>query len=66
MNLDRILDLLSDGQWHDVEDVSNKTKIRSEKVQKVFDFLAEFGFIEKDGAKIKLQSALIEIEEVAQ
>lgn len=66
MSLNRILSLLSDGQWHDAGDVSAKTNIPLEKLQKALNFMADFNVIEKDGTKVKLQPTLMNIAEAAQ
>lgn len=51
-----ILDLLIDGEWHELEETRATSGIQQTQFLKVVEFLKEYGFIVMDetGAKIKL------------
>lgn len=44
--IDQILDLLKNGKWHDLKEISQKTQLQKLKVELLADFLAEYNFIE--------------------
>lgn len=53
---DDVIRILEDEQWHTQKDISEKTQICPKKVEKVFDFLTQFGIAEKKGLKVKLST----------
>jgi len=60
-NIELILKILQDGQWHGISELAEKTSIPSPKIQLVTDFLAKYTFIELDpkNRKIKLSRRLV-------
>ncbi len=54
--IDEILELLEDGKWHDIKEVMEKSNLQEFKVEMIYDFLAEYAFIDfnKEQKKAKL------------
>jgi len=46
--IDHILDTLKNGHWHDLEEVSERTRLTRFKLELLTNFLAEYNFIELD------------------
>lgn len=47
-SLERILRILQDGQWHDINELAQKTHLTPLKMQVITDFLAKYTFIKLD------------------
>lgn len=65
--IDEVLWLLKDGEWHDLEDITERVALPKFKAEIVFSFLAEYGFIQlnKNIRRVKLQPSMLEfIEEI--
>ena len=60
--IDEILWLLKDGEWHDLEEIAEKTEISKIKVDMVVSFLGEYDFIQINNhlKKIKLKQSIID------
>ncbi|UCE29611.1 MAG: hypothetical protein JSV85_02515 [Candidatus Bathyarchaeota archaeon] len=58
--IDEVVDLIRDGQWHKLEDIVNKTKLTNPKTKKILEFLADYDFIDLDSKrkKVKANTAL--------
>jgi DNA-binding IclR family transcriptional regulator len=58
--IDEILDLLKNGEWHELKEVAGRTHLREVKVEIISSFLAEYDFLEFDERekKIKLSPQL--------
>jgi len=52
--LDRFLELLMDGQWHDLTETAHKLGITGVKMGLIAGFFKYFGFVEVEGVKAKL------------
>lgn len=59
----RLLVTLQDERWHTVKEVSQKTRVAESRVQKVFDFLAEFNIADRRNMKIKLKPEMRTLQE---
>jgi len=46
--IDEILDVLKNGKWHDLKEISEKTQLNEFKVELLTSFLAAYDFIELD------------------
>ena len=46
MKIDNILNCLNDKEWHQLDDLTDETKIEKEQVLKIVNFFRDFGFIE--------------------
>jgi DNA-binding IclR family transcriptional regulator len=46
--IDNILEMLKNGEWHDLDEISERTRLDRFKVELVTDFLAEYNFVELD------------------
>jgi len=53
--LEQILAILKDRQWHDINEIAEKTRLTNLKIQIIVDFLAKYNFIELDREKEKLK-----------
>ena len=50
-----ILELLSDGNWHGIEELLVKVKLNEQKFREVTEFLDKYGFIEFDHENRKVK-----------
>ena len=48
LRTDRLLDMLSDGKWHHIDQVSQALELGDSEVQKIAGFLSQFNFVEFD------------------
>lgn len=70
--IDEILELLKNGDWHELKEISDKTQLHKSKVELITSFLAEYDFLEFDQKekKIKLSPQLLhflkKIEDIEQ
>ena len=55
--IDEILQLLNDGKWHNLREITRKTLLNALTVQLMINFLTSYGFIESDvkSWKVKLR-----------
>jgi hypothetical protein len=49
------LEILSDGKWHQVEELQVKLKLTGEQIQKIASLLEQYGFATIDKAKGKIK-----------
>ena len=58
--IDQILDLLRNGEWHEVREIVDKTRLHEFKVEVIANFLVEYDFLvfNKEEKKIKLSPQL--------
>lgn len=52
----KILDILEDGEWHNLKEIQQKTILDRNKIQKIIGFLREYSFIIVNEAKEKIRS----------
>ena len=54
--VDDILELLENGEWHDLKEIERKAKLQDLNITSVAKFLAQYNFIklDKEGKKAKL------------
>ena len=59
--IDKILELLEDGKWHDIKETREKSNLQEFKVEMIYGFLAEYAFIDfnKEQQKAKLTPATL-------
>jgi len=53
-----IFDLLEDGKWHSLTEMTDKSGVHEFKLEIVTNFLAEYDFIELDKTKRKAKLAM--------
>jgi hypothetical protein len=53
--IDEILELLRNGQWHELKEITEKTQLRELKIQLITSFLIEYDFLEYDKDKKKIR-----------
>ena len=46
--IDDIVDLLKDGEWHNLKDLAKNLKLNQEKLQKIIQFLKNLDLIKLD------------------
>lgn len=46
--IDEILEVLRNGKWHDLKEVTEKTGLHEVKVKLITSFLAEYDFVQRD------------------
>jgi len=56
-SIDKFLNLLQDGIWHDLEATTHKVGLSSAKAEMVISFLIEYGFIKlsENAKQLKLR-----------
>lgn len=59
---DEILQLLRDGNWHDLRDIAKKCSKPESKVEITISFLSEYDFVEvnRKGRKTRLRPLMLE------
>jgi len=50
-----VLELLNDGEWHTLQGIRRKMKLKKEQVQQIAVFLEEYGFVTFDETKNKIR-----------
>ncbi len=57
--VDTILELLENGEWHDLKEIETKVQLQALDIANVTKFLAKYNFIklDKNGKKAKLDSS---------
>lgn len=58
--IDKIIELLKDGKWHTIKEISQKSKLHEFKIEILADFLARYSFLElnKKERRVKPSQAL--------
>jgi DNA-binding IclR family transcriptional regulator len=51
----KILELLSDGKWHTLEEIQGTTKLTKSSIMRVIQFLEEYGFVVADEEERKIR-----------
>lgn len=59
-SIDQILRLLRDERWHDMDEIAERTRLSTLKMQIVTEFLAKYRFIRLDrkNGKIRISRSL--------
>jgi len=59
--IDEILELLKNGEWHELKQIAKEAQLQEFKVELITSFLAEYDFLEfdKKEKKIKLSPQLL-------
>ncbi len=55
MATETILQILENGKWHSLKDLTEKTQLNSFKVENVTKFLAKYNFVKLDEAEQKVK-----------
>ncbi|MGQ9641241.1 MAG: hypothetical protein ACUVUF_03845 [Candidatus Bathycorpusculaceae bacterium] len=53
----KILELLSDGEWHTLDEIRRRTELTKRNITRIIQFLEEYNFVavnEEEEGKIKL------------
>jgi len=63
MEINLVLEDLSDKKWHQLDDLTSETHLDKEHVLKIVNFFREFGFIEisASGEHVKLDKDYIDL-----
>jgi len=61
--IDEILELLSDGEWHNITEISKSLKMSFEELDSIIHFLSKYGFVEigDDLIKVKIEKNFKEL-----
>jgi hypothetical protein len=61
--IDEILELLSDGEWHNITEISKSLKMPFEELDSIIHFLSKYGFVEigDDLIKVKMEKDFKEL-----
>ena len=56
-----IIDILKDGEWHNLEDIAKTSGLRSAQVKIIMNFMAEFDLVSlnKEYLKVKLSAPML-------
>ena len=46
--IDKILDAIHNGEWHEIKEVTGKTKLKESQIELISGFLAAYDFLELD------------------
>ena len=59
-SIEQVLRLLRDEQWHNINDIAEKTRLSTLKMQIITEFLAKYHFIRlnRKNGKIKISHSL--------
>ncbi|MFQ6063884.1 MAG: hypothetical protein ACE5L6_00230 [Candidatus Bathyarchaeia archaeon] len=59
--IDEVVSLIKDDQWHTLEDIIKKTKLPQSQTNKILEFLTNYNFIDYDPKheKVKVTPSLM-------
>ena len=62
LQIDHVIELLKDGKWHEIKEISQKSKLHEFKIEILTDFLADYSFLElnKKEKKAKLSKVFVD------
>ena len=62
LQIDKVVELLKDGKWHTIKEISQKSKLHEFKIEILTDFLADYSFLKlnKKERKAKLSEVFVE------
>jgi DNA-binding IclR family transcriptional regulator len=63
-DLDKILELMRDSNWHSLEELRKEITLPSEKLDNVLSFLQEQGFVDKEDEKLRITPAGLRLLEL--
>jgi hypothetical protein len=55
--INEVVGLIKDGQWHILKDIINKAKLPKLKTNKILEFLANYNFINLDSEHEKVKAS---------
>lgn len=60
--IDKVVELLKDGKWHSIREISQKSKMHEFRIEILADFLADYSFLKlnKKEKKAKLSKTFVE------
>lgn len=60
--LDKILELLGDGEWHNLEEINKEVRLQKDNLEEIIGFFAEYRFVQldKERRRVKLTSPVLE------
>lgn len=57
--LDRFIELLKDGGWHEIEAVMRRAEVKAHARQPILSFLSAYGFIDVNKDKVKVSKPVL-------
>jgi DNA-binding IclR family transcriptional regulator len=61
IEIDQVVDVLKNGEWHTLEEVINRSKLTESMVERIVKFLVEYDFINlnQNYQKVKVTPSLL-------
>jgi len=59
--MDKLLNLLIDGEWHNIEELAEKMKIDNKKLEEIIKLLQKFNFLAYKNSKVRISTDVIEL-----
>jgi hypothetical protein len=61
--VDKILESLNDGRWHDFKEISSNFHLRESDLEAIINFLTKYDFTDSDikRKRVKINSLLLEL-----
>jgi len=59
--MDKLLDLLIDGEWHNIEELAEKMKIDNKKLEEIIKLLQKFNFLTYKNSKVRISTDVKEL-----
>jgi len=56
--INEVVDIIKNGQWHTLKDITNKAKLPKPKTNRILEFLANYNFIHLDSRHKKVKVTL--------
>ena len=50
-----VLDMLSDGKWHGIDELQQRLELKEQEVRKIAAFLSEYDFVKSDEENKKVR-----------
>jgi DNA-binding IclR family transcriptional regulator len=50
-----VLEILSDGEWHSIDEVRKEMGLNEDQVKRITEFLSEYEFISVDNSKSRMR-----------
>jgi predicted transcriptional regulator len=54
--IDRVMELLQDSQWHDIEEIKKETSASEDILNEILNFLQGQGYIIRENKKLRIKS----------
>ena len=55
--IDKVANIIKDGQWHLLEDINHRAKLSKHEIEKILDFLADHSLVKLDSQNRKVKAS---------